>query len=75
MKKLDIIRAWKNPVYRDSLSAEELASFPAHPAGLAELTDEELKKASGLRGVLALTTIQTCTEFTFRNWRACCPRP
>ena len=71
MKKIDVIRAWKDPLYRASLSADELAQLPSHPAGTFELQDEQLKAISG---ALALTTAQTCTEFTFNNFRRCCPR-
>jgi mersacidin/lichenicidin family type 2 lantibiotic len=37
-----IIRAWEDPEFRKSLSAEELAALPEHPAGAIELTDAEL---------------------------------
>ena len=40
-----IIRAWKDPEYRVSLSEEELNALPANPAGAIELTDEELDTA------------------------------
>jgi mersacidin/lichenicidin family type 2 lantibiotic len=70
MSKIDVIRAWRDPEYRASLRADEV---PSHPAGLVELTDEELVRASGL-SVAAQTTAQTCTEYTFRGWRRCCPK-
>ena len=70
MAKLDLVRAWKDPSYRASLDAEEFASVPSHPAGLIELSDEQLKAASGLSGVIA-TTFRTCTEFTFRRFHCC----
>ena len=71
MHKIDIVRAWKDPLYRAALSPEELAQLPAHPAGALELHDEQLKAISG---ALAQTTAQTCTEYTFNNFRRCCPR-
>ncbi len=43
-----IIRAWKDEDYRQSMSGEELAALPAHPAGLVELSDESLAHAAGL---------------------------
>lgn len=70
MRKIDIIRAWKDPVYRASLSPEELAQLPAHPSGALELHDEQLRGVSAA----AETTAQTCTEFSFNNYRRCCPR-
>ena len=47
MSTLDIIRAWKDAEYRLSLSAEQQALLPAHPAGLIALTDAELDAAVG----------------------------
>ncbi|RAN94070.1 mersacidin/lichenicidin family type 2 lantibiotic [Micromonospora noduli] len=44
---MDYIRAWKDPVYRASLSAEDRASLPANPAGFVELHDQELDGADG----------------------------
>ena len=42
-----IIRAWKDPEYRQNLSKEEREGLPANPAGAIELTDEELDMAAG----------------------------
>lgn len=47
MKHLDIIRAWKDPEYRNSLSAEQLSQLPEHPAGMSTLSDEALELAAG----------------------------
>ena len=69
MNKTDVIRAWKDPLYRASLGPEKLAHLPAHPAGVIELADEQLRGVSAA----ALTTAQTCTEYSFRGWRPCCP--
>jgi mersacidin/lichenicidin family type 2 lantibiotic len=69
--RLDIVRAWKNPLYRASLKSDDLSRLPAHPSGLVELTDLELKGASGIAGIVGTTAID-CTEFTFRRHR-CCP--
>ena len=73
MAKIDVVRAWKDPVYRAGLDAGDLAGFPPHPAGLVALSDEDLKSASGLTAI-ANTTAQTCTELSFRGWRRCCPK-
>jgi mersacidin/lichenicidin family type 2 lantibiotic len=70
MNKTDVIRAWKDPIYRASLSEEERAALPQHPAGLAELSDDQLR----LTGASAvITTAPTCTQYTFINLRECCP--
>lgn len=47
MSDMNIIRAWKDSEYRDSLTELELSLMPAHPAGLMELTDEELAAVAG----------------------------
>lgn len=68
MNKSNLIRAWKDPMYRSSLSVEELGALPAHPAGLIDLREEELRAVAGM------TTALTCTAHTFGDWRTCgCP--
>lgn len=49
MKKEMIVRAWKDPAYRASLSEEDRASLPESPSGRAmtELEDDELLGISG----------------------------
>lgn len=42
-----IIRAWKDPEYRASMSEEEQSQLPENPAGAIELTDDELDMATG----------------------------
>ena len=70
MNKTDVIRAWKDPVYRASLSDETQAALPQHPAGVSELTDDQVR-ILGSSG--PVTTAVTCTQYTFLNWNACCP--
>lgn len=47
MAPLDVIRAWKDPIYRATLSEAELAALPSNPAGLIEVTDEDLDAVAG----------------------------
>ncbi|MBO1051935.1 MAG: mersacidin/lichenicidin family type 2 lantibiotic [Dolichospermum sp. DET73] len=47
MSNLDIIRAWKDEEYRNSLSAEQKAQLPENPAGMVDLTDEETQVVQG----------------------------
>ncbi len=72
MSELDVVRAWKDPAYRASLSEEDLSRVPPHPAGLVELTDTELKAATGLSGIIRTTNL-ACTMYSFRGWGSCCP--
>jgi mersacidin/lichenicidin family type 2 lantibiotic len=30
---VDTVRAWKDPIYRESLSSEQIAALAPHPAG------------------------------------------
>jgi mersacidin/lichenicidin family type 2 lantibiotic len=43
--KFDIVRAWKDETYRQTLSEEQLSMLPANPAG--ELTDAEMASVCG----------------------------
>ncbi|TMC23701.1 MAG: mersacidin/lichenicidin family type 2 lantibiotic [Chloroflexi bacterium] len=45
--KFDVVRAWKDALYRKNLSSEELATLPACPAGDFELTDADLEAVQG----------------------------
>ncbi len=47
MTPSEIIRAWKDEEYRMSLSESDRAALPAHPAGIVELSDEELSGVAG----------------------------
>ena len=47
MKKADVIRAWRNPEYRESLSEDLRFQMPDHPAGLVALDDEDLRHSVG----------------------------
>jgi mersacidin/lichenicidin family type 2 lantibiotic len=69
VNKVDIVRAWKDPLYRSTLSPEQLAGLPAHPAGLLEISDEQMRSASGA----LVTTFRTCTANSFGGSQACCP--
>jgi len=44
---IDVMRAWKDPEYRKTLSAEELASLPKNPAGKSDLSEGDLDNISG----------------------------
>lgn len=58
MKKIDVIRAWRDEEYRNSLTPEELASLPENPAGLPVMDDSVLRSVTGGCGVPGFTT--TC---------------
>jgi mersacidin/lichenicidin family type 2 lantibiotic len=61
MRTIDIIRAWKDPEYRLSLSEAEKALLPDHPAGIIELTDDEMGAvAGGLRAQTITVNDKIC---------------
>jgi len=45
--KFDIVRAWKDETYHQSLSEEQRELLPANPAGEVELSEAELQAAFG----------------------------
>jgi mersacidin/lichenicidin family type 2 lantibiotic len=47
MAKDVLVRAWKDEVFRLSLSEAERALLPENPAGNMELTDAELDQVTG----------------------------
>jgi mersacidin/lichenicidin family type 2 lantibiotic len=44
---IDIIRAWKDEDYRNSLSEEQRSQLPENPAGMIELSDEDMRSVVG----------------------------
>ena len=57
MKKIDVIRAWRDEEYRDSLTEQERSSLPENPAGMATVDDSALRSVSGA------VTLDRCTTF------------
>ncbi|MFN6569523.1 mersacidin/lichenicidin family type 2 lantibiotic [Dendronalium sp. ChiSLP03b] len=44
---IDVVRAWKDEEYRSSLTEVQRAQLPENPAGLVDLTDEEINGIEG----------------------------
>ena len=59
---MDIIRAWKDEEYRNSLSEAERAALPPNPAGLITLTDEDLGTVAG--GIM-VSGVKFCSIFQY----------
>ena len=49
MSTTEIIRAWKDAEYRESLSEAAQAAMPAHPAGSIDLPGAGIGGARGMR--------------------------
>ncbi|MEM6795862.1 MAG: mersacidin/lichenicidin family type 2 lantibiotic [Acidobacteriota bacterium] len=69
MKKVDTVRALRDAEYRNSLTAEELAQLPAHPAGATTVADDTLKSVTGGCGP---TACNNCGFLTTRD-ASCMP--
>ena len=67
MKTNDIIRAWRDAEFMNSLSEEERAMLPANPVGDVELSDDDLAGVNGGGGAFTaactLPTATPCTPF------------
>lgn len=64
MSKLDIIRAWKDEEYASSLTDVQRAMLPENPAGLVELTDQDLQTAAG-GTTITITLDSLCFSLMF----------
>lgn len=64
MSIANIIRALKDPEYRNSLSAEQRAQLPAHPAGIIDLTPAQLEAIHGGQRPQPPTGTTTCGTST-----------
>ncbi len=58
---IDVVRAWKDRRYRESLSAQEQMSLPANPVGEIEL--HELDLASVVGGLRPETIHSACNIY------------
>ena len=64
----DIIRAWKDEAFRNSLTDEQRAQLPDHPSGAIELSDIGFDRAGGAGD---RTFNQGCYGKTCKE-RVCC---
>lgn len=69
MSQIDVVRAWKDELYRASLSNEELTCLPEHPAGLIELGDGDLNGIVGASTEMVFS-LGCCSGLTL-DWEAC----
>ena len=59
-QKDHIINAWKSERYRSSLTDAERNELPAHPAGIVDLTEEELGEVAGGTDTVTCTLGSIC---------------
>jgi mersacidin/lichenicidin family type 2 lantibiotic len=60
-KKIDVVRAWRDEEYRNSLTEEERASLPENPAGVAVIQDSVLASITGGCGT-PTTFVSSCVH-------------
>jgi mersacidin/lichenicidin family type 2 lantibiotic len=46
MPTMEIVKAWKDEEYRDTLTAEQRSQLPAHPSGVIEFGQAQLEDES-----------------------------
>ncbi len=69
----DIVRAWKDEEYRNGLSSEQRAMLPENPAGMIDLSDEELGDvlAAAAAGTTCWLTAGCCNLATCWGFTEC----
>ncbi len=69
----EIIRAWKDVEYRESLGEAERAQLGENPAGLMQLTDDDLHAIQGGIGttVSILISVRFCGPVIRHSWKHC----
>ena len=70
MKKIDMVRALRDAEYRNSLTEAQRAQLPAHPAGLASISDDALRSVTGGCGP---TQCNTCNPWWTTPAMSCVP--
>jgi mersacidin/lichenicidin family type 2 lantibiotic len=72
----NIIRAWKDASFRDSLSETEREQLPDHPVGLIELSHSDLDAVVGGNGRFTrfpCSAVDACPSALGCTSRALCP--
>jgi mersacidin/lichenicidin family type 2 lantibiotic len=60
MNKVDVIRAWRDAEYRNSLPEDVRAALPEHPVGFATVDDNLLKGVTGAATRVCTTPSDSC---------------
>jgi mersacidin/lichenicidin family type 2 lantibiotic len=65
----DLIRVWKDEIYRNGLTAEQLVAMPANPAGVLELSEDELAGVDGACTPITVTILTSVSVILISlNW-------
>lgn len=68
--EVDVIRAWRDELYYESLTEEERASLPAHPAGELDLATD-LKSLTATPSLCFGNGTSECTCLIFNHTTRC----
>lgn len=60
MNKLDIIRAWKDELFRKSLTSDQQTHVPENPAGEIVLSEAEMATVNGGDGIVFTDNPRGC---------------
>ena len=73
MNRLDIVRAWKDEEYRNSLTEAQRAALPQNPAGVSEMNVSGIERAAGGANLGRSTQTRVCNVSPNRSLmvRAC----
>jgi mersacidin/lichenicidin family type 2 lantibiotic len=69
MPTMEIVKAWKDEEYRDTLTMEQLAQLPEHPSGIIEFEQPQLED-EGLFGP-EVGRCKIITHYTNNNGKKC----
>ena len=72
MSNIDIIRAWKDENYRNSLSDEQRSQLPQNPAGIIDLSEDDMESIVGGLKNGGMTHLGTGTGTTANVCNGCC---
>lgn len=75
MSTNDIIRAWRDEEYRESLSQEERAQLLEHPAGVITVANYDLAGVTGsnhMAEAVSVTGFSTTVCSIYSNGPICC---
>lgn len=74
LNALDIVRAWKDEEYRNSLPADVQAQLPEAPDGIDQVSVEQLEAATGgttpacIAAAAGVVSAAATTANTIRHW-------
>jgi mersacidin/lichenicidin family type 2 lantibiotic len=66
-----VVRAWRDPEFREEMSDETRGMVPSHPSGVIELSDTDLEAAAGATTYWCFATIVYCVTEAMSCYVSC----